>query len=92
MPVPKLDDSQIAWIFREVARYIETQRQSYRPGAVPLDRSERAAMQPFFPASCLDSARVAVLSDHRVAPAPSENAVLGSRLPHDENKTSGPIR
>lgn len=70
MPLPKLDYSQIAWIIREVARYIETQRQSYRPGAVPLDWNERAAMQPFFPASCLDSARVAVLSDHRVTNPP----------------------
>lgn len=32
MPLPKLDESQIAWIIREVARYIETQRQSYRLG------------------------------------------------------------
>ena len=48
MPLPKLDDSQIAWIIKEVARYIETQRQSYRPGAVPLDWNERAAMQRSF--------------------------------------------
>lgn len=66
MPLPKLDDSQIAWIIREVARHIETQRQSYSPGAAPIDWNERAAMQPFFPSSWLDSARVEVLSDHRV--------------------------
>lgn len=70
MPLPKLDDSQIAWITKEVLSYIEKQRQTYRPSAVPLDRNERAAMQLFFPLSCLGSTRVVVLSDHRVTNPP----------------------
>ncbi len=70
MPLPKLDDSQIAWIIKEVAAYIDRQRQTYRQRAVPLDQNERAAMQPFFPASCLDSTRVVLLSDQRVTNPP----------------------
>lgn len=70
MPLPKLDDSQIAWIIKEVAGYIERQRQTYRQRAVPLDPNERAVMQPFFPASCLDSTRVVVLSGQRVTNPP----------------------
>lgn len=70
MPLPKLKDSQIAWITKEVAGYIESQRQTYRQRAVPLNRNETAAMRPFFPPSCLDSTRVTVLSDHRVTNPP----------------------
>ena len=69
MPLPKLDDSQIAWIIREVAGYIESQRQTYRQRAMPLERNQRTAMQSFFSVSCLDSTRV-VVSGHRV-PNPS---------------------
>jgi hypothetical protein len=70
MPLPKLDDSQIVGITREVARYIESQRQIYRPEAVPLDQNGRAAMQAFFPPACLEATRLALLSDHRVTNPP----------------------
>lgn len=76
MPLPKLDDSQITWITKEVALYIEAQRQAYRTGGAPLDRNERAAMQPFFPASCLDSTRVVLLSNQRVTNPPFYGELL----------------
>lgn len=70
MPLPKLDDSQIAWISKEVAGYIEAQRQTYRHEATWLDQNQRTLMQHFFPPSCLNSTQVVVLSDHRVGNPP----------------------
>lgn len=70
MLLPKLDDSQIAWISKEVAGYIEAQRQTYRHKAISLDQNQGTAMQHFFPASCLNSAQVVVLSNHRVSNPP----------------------
>ncbi len=62
MLLPKLSDAQIAWIIERVAGYIVGQRQTYRLRAVPLDRNQKTTMQPFFPESTLDSARVVVLA------------------------------
>jgi hypothetical protein len=70
MPVPVLSEEQIAWVIQQVAEYIEQQRQTYRGSAVPLDVHQRSAMQPFFPASVLDSARVLVLAGERVSNPP----------------------
>jgi hypothetical protein len=70
MPVPVLSEEQIAQIIQQVAEYIEQQRQTYRGSAVPLDAHQRSAMQPFFPASVLDSARVVVLAGKRVSNSP----------------------
>ena len=70
MPLPKLDDVQIAWVIKEVAGYIDRQRQTYRERAIPLERNQRTVMQPFFPASWLDSTRVVVLSGQRVMNPP----------------------
>jgi hypothetical protein len=70
MPLPRLSDSQIAWISEQVARYIDRQRQKYRPRAVPLDRNQRTAVQSFFAAATLDSARVIVLAGQRVGNPP----------------------
>jgi hypothetical protein len=70
MPVPKLRDAEIGWVIQQVAEYIEQQRQTYRGKAVPLDGHQRSAMQPFFPASALDSTRVVVLAGERVSSPP----------------------
>jgi hypothetical protein len=43
------------------------QRQTYRDKAVALGQNQRTTMQPFFPASILDSARVVVLAGERVS-------------------------
>jgi hypothetical protein len=69
MPLPKLDDAQISVVIRQVAEYIERQRQTYRGRAVPLDSNQLAVMRPFFPASTLD-ARVAVLAKEQVGNPP----------------------
>jgi hypothetical protein len=66
MPLPKLSDAQIAWVTQQVATYIEQQRQTFVRRAVHLDPVQQGAMQPFFPGSTLDSARVVVLSGERV--------------------------
>src|ERR1039458_3790613 len=70
MPLPKLKDAQIAWVIKQVAAYIERQRQMYRRWAVPLDPNQLAAMRPFFPASALNAARLAVLAGERVSNPP----------------------
>ena len=66
MPLPKLTDSQIAWVIQQVAAYIGEQRDIYAHRALPLDAVQRAAMRSFFRAAILDSARVLVLSEERV--------------------------
>src|SRR5215469_632909 len=70
MPLPKLSDAQIVWVSRQVAGYIDTQRQTYRSRAVPLDRNQKTAVQSFFPAATLDSARVVVLAGERIGNPP----------------------
>jgi len=76
MPLPKLSDAEIASIIQQVAAYIEQQRQTYRGRAVPLDGHRRSAMQPFFPASTLDSVRVVVLAGERVSNPPFYGEIL----------------
>jgi len=49
MSLPTLDNAQIEWIVQQVGAYIEDQRETYRPGAVPLGLSQKNAMRPFFP-------------------------------------------
>jgi hypothetical protein len=70
MPLPKLNPAQIQRVIQRVADYIERQRQTYRPSAVALDPNKLAAMRPFFPASPLETARLAVLGGNRVANPP----------------------
>jgi len=70
MPLPKLNPAQIQRVIQRVADYIERQRQTYRPSAVALDPNKLAAMRPFFPASTLETARLAVLGGNRVANPP----------------------
>jgi hypothetical protein len=70
VPLPKLSDDQVDWVIQRVAAYIDQQRQSYRRRALPLSQNQRAAMNPFFPASTLESARVVVLAGERVSNPP----------------------
>lgn len=67
MPLPKLSAAQIEEIVRAVAGYIDWNRQTYSPQSVPLDAKQRLTMQPFFPTFTLDSTRLVVLNDRRVA-------------------------
>lgn len=66
VPRPNLGSAQVEWIKQQVAGYISLQRETFRGRAIPLDAGQRKAMQPFFPASNLDSVRVLVLQGERV--------------------------
>lgn len=70
MPLPKLTVAQIAWVIQLVAAYIGEQRDIYVRRAAPFTSSQKGALQPFFPGSALDSARVVVLSGERVGNPP----------------------
>lgn len=70
MPLPKLNDAQIAWVVQQVAAYIERQRDVYVRRAAPLDADQRGALQSFFPVSTLDLTRAVVLSGYRVGNPP----------------------
>ena len=61
MPLLKLSDAQIGWVIEQVAAYIDEQRDLYVRRAVPLASVEKGALQPFFPGSTLDLARIVVL-------------------------------
>ena len=76
MPLPKLRDSETAWVIQQVAEYIERQRQTYRVRAVLLNAGQRAAMQPFFLPSTLDSVRILVLTGERVGNPPFYRALV----------------
>src|SRR5437879_5273933 len=67
MPLPKLNDTQIGAVIQQVAKYIASQRQTYRGNASPLDQNERPVLAPFFRESVLDSTRIVVLTDQRVS-------------------------
>lgn len=67
MPLPRLNDEQAAWIVKEVAAYIQKQRQLFIARAAVLNPTQKAALQSFFPASALDSARIVVLSNQHVS-------------------------
>jgi len=70
MFIPTLTEPQIALVVQQVAEYIDRQRQTYRGRAVPLNADQRESMQPFFPASALDSAGLLVLTSDRVSNPP----------------------
>lgn len=74
--LPKLGDTQLAWVIQQVTEYIERQRQTYSGRAVSLNANQKAAMQPFFPVSTLDSARVLVLIRDRVSNPPFYGALV----------------
>jgi hypothetical protein len=79
VPLPKLSDDQVEWVIQRVAAYIDQQRQTYRRRALPLSQNQKAAMDPFFQASTLESARVVVLAGERVSNPPfyAELAKMG---------------
>lgn len=66
MPLPKLPQAEVESLALQVAIYIEGERQTFRQRAVGLNANQMAAMQPFFSASTLDSARLLVLADECV--------------------------
>ena len=70
MLMPNLTETQLVWVVQQVAEYIDRQRQTHTDRAVPLNISQRSAMQSFFPVSTLDSARVLVLDRERVGNPP----------------------
>jgi len=39
MPLPKLSQSQIDGVIQQVSKYIESQRQTYKGNASPLERT-----------------------------------------------------
>lgn len=81
MLLPRLAETPLAWIIEQVAEhYIDRQRKTYRGRAVPLLARQRAAMQPFFLESILDSARLLVLADERVGNPPFYGALAKMRL------------
>jgi len=76
MPHPKLSDSQINGLIEQVAQYIEWQRQTYRAKATGIDWNHKTAMKQFFAPSILESARVNVLKNERVANPPFYPALV----------------
>jgi hypothetical protein len=70
MDLTKLSPSMVAKIFSMLEDYISGSRKEFAAKAAPLTDAQRAAMQPFFPAALLDSARVCVLRGSRL-PNPS---------------------
>ena len=74
MDLSKLSPAMVSRLASMVEDYISSSREKYAPQAVPLSDAQRAAMQPFFPAAVLDSARLCVLRGTRV-PNPSMYAM-----------------
>ncbi len=70
MAFPKLSDPEIDAVIQQVIKYIDSQRQTYRGNASPLDDNQKAVVAPFFPQSVLDSTRVVALSGQRVSNPP----------------------
>jgi hypothetical protein len=68
--IPPLSAAQVERIVQQVMEYIGQQRQTYRPGAVPLSLNQKDAMRPFFPEPALDSTRLVVLTGKRVSNPP----------------------
>ena len=75
MALPRLEDEQVEWFIQQVTAYIGGQREKYRGKAVALNRNQRAAMHPFFPASTLESA-LGVLAGERVSNPPFYGELL----------------
>lgn len=76
MFIPTLSEPQISVDIRQVAECIAHQCDTYRGKAVPLNANRRTAMQPFFAASTLDSARVLTLTGERVGNPPFYAALV----------------
>lgn len=70
MDLKNLPPAMVSQLVSMVESYISDSRKKYAPQAVALTDAQRAAMQPFFSATVLDSARLCVLRGARV-PNPS---------------------
>lgn len=70
MPIPRLNDAQIAWAIQQVAAYIEGQRESFTRIALPLSEDQKSVVRDFFPKTTLESARVIALAGKRVGNPP----------------------
>jgi hypothetical protein len=70
MDLKNLPPAMVSQLANMVEDYVTSSRKKYAPQAVPLSEAQRAAMQPFFSARVLDSARLCVLRGTRVANPP----------------------
>jgi hypothetical protein len=66
MDLKNLPPAMISQLASMVEDYIISSRKKHAPQAIPLTDAQRSAMQPFFSATVLDSARLCVLRDSRV--------------------------
>jgi hypothetical protein len=67
MDFKNLPPAMISQLSNMVEDYVSGSRKKYAPQAVPLTEAQRTAMQPFFSAAILDSARLCVLHGTRVS-------------------------
>ena len=67
MPIPRLNPEQIAQVSGLLAHYIESQRDSYAPRAIPLSREQKQAMAEFFLPQLIADTRVLVLRGERIS-------------------------
>ena len=67
MDLKNLPPAMIAQLANMVEDYVTSSRKKYAPQAVPLTDAQRTAMQPFFSAAVLDSARLCILHGTRVS-------------------------
>ena len=75
MPIPKLSDTQIAWVSVEVAKYIDQQRRTYAKRAQPLSATQKSQLRPFFADAVLNAARLFILQNSQI-----ENPAFYSQL------------
>lgn len=66
MDLKNLAPAMVSQLASMVEEYISSSRKKYAPQAAPLTDAQRSAMQPFFSAPVLDSARLCVLRGTRV--------------------------
>jgi hypothetical protein len=67
MDLKNLPPAMVSQLANMVEDYVTSSRKKYAPQAVPLTDAQRTAMQPFFSAAVLDSARLCVLRGTRVS-------------------------
>lgn len=66
MATPQLTAQEQAEVAGLVGMYISSQRQTFRPQAIPLSQAQMAAMNGFFRPELLNATRLVVLTDTRV--------------------------
>jgi hypothetical protein len=67
MDLKNLPPAMVSQLSNMIKDYITSSRKKYAPQAVPLTDAQRSAMQPFFSAAILDTARLCVLRGTRVS-------------------------